>query len=155
MQKLNLPDYQFRIKSSDNSDFVFDELRKKYLLLTPEEWVRQNIIKYIIEEKKVPAGLISLEAGVEINSLKRRYDALVHSKSGKPFILIECKAPDVAITKKVFEQITAYNSKIAAPYMLITNGLKHFFLRLHATSGKFIFEQEMPLYTQLINGLTE
>jgi hypothetical protein len=148
MQKLNLPLYKFRIKEDKNQTYLFDDLRKKFLLLTPEEWVRQNIIRFLIDEKKTPEGLISIEAGLNVNTLKRRYDALIFSKQGTPLILVECKAPKVKINQKVFEQILAYNSTISAPYMLITNGLQHFFLR-RGEKGNFSFVDEIPTFIQL------
>ena len=148
MEKLNLPEYDFKIKDDGGKKYIFDNLRKKYLILTPEEWVRQNIIRFLVEEKGFPTGLISVEAGINVNSLKRRYDALIYSRIGKPFVLVECKAPSVKLTQKVFEQILAYNSKIAAPNLLITNGISHYFLS-HNPSGKFQFINDIPTFDLL------
>lgn len=148
MQILNLPEYKFRLKEEDNTVFILDKLRKKYLVLTPEEWVRQNIIQYLIHEKGFPAGLISSEAGLKVNMLKRRYDVLVYSKDRSPLMLVECKAPDVAITQKVIDQIVAYNSKILAPYMLISNGMQHFFLKRN-NEGVFLFKPQLPEYNNM------
>ncbi len=117
-------------------------------MLTPEEWVRQNIIQYLIHEKGFPAGLISSEAGLKVNMLKRRYDVLVYSKDRSPLMLVECKAPDVAITQKVIDQIVAYNSKILAPYMLISNGMQHFFLKRN-NEGVFLFKPQLPEYNNM------
>lgn len=143
MQKLNLPDYDFRLKEKDKNLFIFDELRKKFLVLTPEEWVRQNIIRYLITDKDFPEGLISTEAGIKVNTLRRRYDVLVFSKLGDPFMLVECKSTEIKLTQNVIDQVVAYNSQIKAPYILISNGMQHFFLKLNA-SGIFEFQPDLP-----------
>jgi hypothetical protein len=148
MQTLNLPSYEFNIKNSDGRLLIFDALRRKFLVLTPEEWVRQNIIRYLIEEKKYPPGLISTEAGIKINTLQRRYDGLIYSKDKKPLVLLECKSPKIKINQSVFDQIFAYNTQIIAPYLLVTNGLQHFFLKKDE-SGKIKFEQHIPLFTEI------
>lgn len=149
MQKLNLPEYTFNLKRENNQIFIQDVIRKKYLLLTPEEWVRQHIIQYLISEKKYPQSLFSVESGIKINTLQKRYDALVYSRTGEPLVLIECKAPEVRINQKVFEQIASYNNKTTAPFMLITNGLTHYFLKISAESGKFVFEKNLPDFVEL------
>lgn len=149
MKKLNLPEYEFRIRRENEVQFIFDKRRKKELVLTPEEWVRQNLLQYLIEEKKYPEGLVSVEAGLKVNTLQKRYDALVFGKDGRPLVLIECKAPEVPITQKAFEQILAYNSQINAPYLLISNGLKHFFLE-KGNDEKFRFMTSLPLYTDIV-----
>lgn len=143
MNKLNLPEYSFKIQKKGEILMIFDELRKKYLVLTPEEWVRQNLIKYLISEKDFPKGLISLEAGLKVNTVQKRYDALVFGKAGTPLVLVECKAPDIHINKKVFEQILAYNRTIGAPYLLVSNGIKHYFLS-RGKNNQFVFEQDLP-----------
>ena len=148
MQKLNLPEYEFRLKKKEDKLYIFDQLRKKFLLLTPEEWVRQNIIRYLIEEKGFPPGLISTESGLKINLLRRRYDVLLYSKDKIPLLLVECKAPKVTINQPVVDQIVAYNSKIRAPYMLITNGIQHFFLKRNLT-GTFEFLNYFPEFKEL------
>lgn len=148
MQQLNFPDYTFKILNEGENLLIFDELRKKYLVLTPEEWVRQNLIRYLIEEKKFPKGLISLEAGLKVNTLQRRYDALVYSKDKRPLVLIECKAPSVNINEKVFDQILAYNATIKASYLIVSNGLKHYCLKKN-DSNKFKFENSIPFYNEL------
>ncbi len=143
MNKLNLPEYSFKIQQKGEGLMIFDELRKKYLVLTPEEWVRQNLIKFLVSDKGYPSGLISQEAGLKINAVQKRYDALIFDKTGVPLVLIECKAPDVTINKKVFEQILAYNRTIGAPFLLVSNGMKHYFLRRGA-NNQFLFEHDLP-----------
>jgi hypothetical protein len=148
MQKLNLPEYEFRQKKKAEILYIFDKRRMKFLVLTPEEWVRQNIIQYLIIEKGFPKSLISSEAGLKVNSLRRRYDILIYSKAGKPLLLVECKAPTVTINQQVIDQIVAYNSKIEAPCMLLTNGLQHFFLRVNS-NGIFEFQHQLPFFNEL------
>ena len=149
MQQLNLPDYTFEFKRENNQIFIRDVIRKKFLQLSPEEWVRQNLIMYLIGEKKFPPTLFSIESGIKVNTLQKRYDVLVYSKSGNPFVLIECKAPEVILNQKVFEQIAIYNSKIKAPNMMVSNGLTHYFLKYNSNTSKFEFEKTIPLFGEL------
>ncbi|MBN2485065.1 MAG: type I restriction enzyme HsdR N-terminal domain-containing protein [Bacteroidales bacterium] len=150
MVKLNLPEYTFEVKKEKGQFYIRDIIRKKYLLLTPEEWVRQNITAFLTNGRDFPAVLFSMESGIKVNSLQKRYDALVYSRSGSPLLLIECKAPEVAINQKVFEQIIAYNNTVKAPYMLVTNGILHYFLRIDNQSGKFVFDTSIPFFTELL-----
>ncbi len=149
MQKLNLPEYHFNIKQIDGKYCIFDQWRKKFCALTPEEWVRQNLVSYLVKEKEIPGALISTEAEITVNGLRRRFDALVFDKKLTPLILIECKAPSVKLTQKVFDQIFAYNTKVSAPYLLVSNGLQHFFLKRN-NDGNFIFSQTIEKYKQLL-----
>lgn len=147
MQKLNFPEYDFRIsKDEDGKTYIFDPLRKKDLLLTPEEWVRQHVLHYLMSEKAFPASLISTEAGVKVNRLSRRYDALIYTRKGEAYMLVECKAPSVKINQEVFDQIIAYNRSIKAPYLLISNGLKHFCCQFDQTSHQYVFLPEIPFF---------
>lgn len=148
MQPLNLPQYPFNIKTIGGKLSIFDDFRKKFVSLTPEEWVRQHIIKYLVEDKAFPAGLVSIEAEINVNNLRRRYDGLVFTRTHTPLLLIECKAPSVKITQKVFDQIFAYNTQVIAPYLLITNGLQHFLLKMSANNTPE-FIQSIPNYTAL------
>ena len=150
MDKLNFPEYKFRFsRSADQKVYIFDPYRKKELLLTPEEWVRQNVLRYLVEEKSYPGGLISTEAGIKINRLMRRYDALIYGHHGQAMMLVECKAPGVKINQGVFDQVIAYNRRIKADYLLITNGLKHFCCRIDPVKGKYNFLEEIPDFTEL------
>lgn len=148
MQTLNLPKYEFRLKKRDTNICIFDEIRKKYLVCTPEEWVRQNLIKYFINEKSVPVGLISLEKEIVILGFQRRYDALVSDRSGNALMLVECKAPEVKITQKVFQQIAEYNIYFKVPYLFVSNGLSHYICKVK-DDGKIEFLTEMPDYSVL------
>jgi hypothetical protein len=151
MIKLNLPEYKFELKKEHDRYLIRDIVRKKFLLLTPEEWVRQNITAFLIEDRKFPVSLFSVESGIKINTLQKRYDALVYSRSGTPLVLIECKAPEIAINQKVFEQIVAYNNSVKAPFMLVTNGLNHYFLKIDRQSKKFVFDSIIPFFIELDN----
>jgi len=152
MDQLNFPEYKFRIaRGEDGKKYIFDSLRHKEIILTPEEWVRQHLIRYITEEKDFPPALVSIEAGVKVNTLSRRYDALVYSRNGKPLLLIECKAPGIKINQQTFDQIIAYNHTMKANYLLISNGLKHYCCKLKAEKDRYEFLPEIPHYSSLID----
>ncbi|KEO74841.1 type I restriction enzyme HsdR N-terminal domain-containing protein [Anditalea andensis] len=122
---LNLPTTDFQIKEIAGKLSIFDALRKKFLILTPEEWVRQHIIFYLVSYKNYPKSLITLERGVKYNTLHKRFDLLVMDRLGNPFLLVECKAPEIKLTQLTVEQVSIYNKTIGAPYMVITNGKQH------------------------------
>mgnify|MGYP001185120670 FL=1 len=126
MQKLNFPEYLFRFKNSENKVLIFDEIRKKFVALTPEEWVRQHVVKFLLEEKKYPKSYINVEKNIKINGLTKRYDIVVFNPDGSIFLLVECKAPEVSITQNVFDQIARYNLKLNAQYLMVTNGLNNY-----------------------------
>jgi hypothetical protein len=139
MQKLNLPNYKFRLKSSENKTLIFDNLRKKYMVLTPEEWVRQHFVQFLIEEKKYPASLIALEKQLTLNNRKKRTDILVFNKEGNHDIIVECKAPKIKITQATFDQIARYNLKLKANFLVVTNGLDHFYCKMDFENEAYIF----------------
>ncbi|PKV65036.1 MULTISPECIES: type I restriction enzyme HsdR N-terminal domain-containing protein [unclassified Polaribacter] len=146
MQKLNLPTYNFKLKSSENKMLIFDKLRKKYIVLTPEEWVRQHFVYFLIEEKKYPVTLIALEKQLTINNLKKRSDILIFNTDGKPEIIVECKAPSIKITQNTFDQIARYNLKLRANYLIVTNGLEHFYCKMDFKNETYIFLKDIPHY---------
>jgi hypothetical protein len=146
MQKLNLPNYKFRIKSNENKMLIFDKLRKKYMVLTPEEWVRQHFVQFLIEEKKYPVSLIALEKQLIINNRKKRTDILVFNKKGDHDIIVECKAPTIKITQATFDQIARYNLKLKANFLIVTNGLEHFYCKMDFEKETYIFLKEIPDY---------
>jgi hypothetical protein len=146
MQKLNLPTYNFKFKSSENKTLIFDKLRKKYMVLTPEEWVRQHFIYFLIEEKKFPVSLIAIEKQLTINNLKKRSDILVFNTDGKPEIIVECKAPSIKITQDAFDQIARYNLKLKANYLIVTNGLEHFYCKMDFKNETYVFLKTIPDY---------
>lgn len=149
MQPLNLPTYNFRIKSSENKFAIFDIIRKKYVVLTPEEWVRQHLIHYLIEEKNYPISLIAVEKKVTINKLTKRTDILIFNSAGLPEIIVECKAPSIKINQDTFDQIALYNLKLEAKYLIVSNGLEHFFCSMDAKNECYLFLENIPNYLDI------
>ena len=149
LQKLNLPDYKFKLKSNENKTLIFDNLRKKYMVLTPEEWVRQHFVQFLIEEKNYPPSLIAIEKQVLVNNLKKRSDILVFNKEGNPDIIVECKAPKIKITQTTFDQIARYNSTLNANFLVVTNGLNHFYCKMDFENETYVFLKEIPNYKQI------
>ncbi|MFL9843386.1 type I restriction enzyme HsdR N-terminal domain-containing protein [Flavobacterium rhizosphaerae] len=146
MQKLNFPDYTFRFKNSENRVAIFDEIRKKFILLTPEEWVRQHVLHFLLYEKKYPRLHINAEKILKINGLTKRYDVVVYKPDGKIYLLVECKAPGVGITQTVFDQIARYNTTLNASYLMVTNGLNHYFCQMDNVNKKYVFLKDVPQY---------
>ena len=146
MQTLNLPTYNFKLKNSQNKTLIFDKLRKKYIVLTPEEWVRQHFVHFLIEEKKYPESLIAIEKQLTINTLKKRTDILIFNTDGKPEIIVECKAPSIKISQKTFDQIARYNLQLKAKFLIVTNGLTHFYCKMDLKNKTYIFLKELPDY---------
>jgi len=146
MQKLNLPFYNFKLKSSEKHTLIFDDLRKKYLVLTPEEWVRQHFVRFLVDEKKYPTTLIAIEKQLKINNLTKRTDIVVFNKEGNPDILVECKAPNIKITQTTFDQIARYNLQLKANYLIVTNGLQHYFCKMDVVNETYIFLEDIPNY---------
>ena len=146
MQKLNLPNYTFKLKKNDKHTLIFDPLRKKNVVLTPEEWVRQHFVQFLIQEKNYPVSLIALEKQLTINNLKKRTDILIFSSNGLPDIIVECKAPQIKITQATFDQIARYNLKLNANFLIVTNGLQHYYCKLDIENKSYIFLQDIPSY---------
>ncbi len=144
--QLNLPDFQFKLKGDKGKTLIFDAFRKKYVVLTPEEWVRQNVLEYLVQYKSYPKGWIAVEKEIDLNGLKRRYDALVYTPEGDVWLLIEFKAPHIPITETVFRQISAYNFKIKAPNLLVSNGLQHFFAQMDLERQSYRFLEDIPCF---------
>lgn len=142
------PTFNVRIKHENNKAHVFDEIRKKWILLTPEEWVRQHLLNHLITTKNVPASLISVEKEINLNNTRKRYDIVVYNKTLNPVLLIECKAPDIPITEITLEQTMRYNLILGVRYLLITNGITEFIIGVEKGKGKLL--QELPDYDQLI-----
>jgi hypothetical protein len=146
MQNLNFPTYSFRFKNSENKVSIFDEIRKKFILLTPEEWVRQHVVQFLLQDKKYPKSYINVEKLIKINDLSKRYDAIVYQPNGEIFLLIECKAPEVPISQQTFDQIARYNLVLKAKYLMVTNGLNHYFCQMDFENEKYVFLKELPEY---------
>lgn len=151
MKELNLPAYSVKFKSGeDGKALIFDEIRKKYVVLTPEEWVRQHFVNYLVTEKSYPRGLMALEVMFKMNKLVRRVDILVYNKKGEPLLIVECKAPEVKINAAVFDQIVSYNIKFRLKYIIVTNGLQHYACSINLETGEWSFLDAIPDYELLI-----
>ncbi len=126
MISIRYPEPAFRIKSEGGKDFIFDSFRKKWLVLTPEEWVRQNFLQYLVQELKYPESLIAVEKEFRFGEMNRRFDILVYNKSHQPWLMVECKAPEIILDQSVLEQVLRYNISIPVKYLVITNGSNGF-----------------------------
>ena len=149
MQPLNLPTYSFKLKSEGGRNLIFDDIRRRYVALTPEEWVRQNFIRYLISEKSYPPALITLEKQFAYNKMVKRSDILVYNRKGDPVLMIECKATGVKVNQQVFDQIALYNLKFNVPYLIVTNGIHHYCCRYDVSQGGYRFLEEIPDYPGL------
>jgi hypothetical protein len=150
--QLNLPEYPFRIKQDDHHTYIFDEIRKKFLVLTPEEWVRQHFVQFLILQKKYPKTLIRLEMGLKLNTLQKRSDILLFNHSGEKIMLVECKAPSVKISQDTFDQAARYNFIHRVKYLVVTNGLEHFCTEIDFEKRSFAFLKELPEYAYSTSG---
>lgn len=146
MQLLNLPSFNIPIEEKEGKKVVFDILRKKSILLTPEEWVRQNFIHFLIHKHNYPKGLIKVESGLKYNNLNKRSDILVYDRSGNIFLLVECKAAYVPINQKVLEQAALYNFSLKARFLLVTNGMKHFCFEIDHENKSYAPVVELPCF---------
>ena len=150
MQKLNFPDFSFRFKNSENKVLVFDEIRKKFIVLTPEEWVRIHVVQFLMIEKNYPKSLINVEKVIKINGLIKRYDVVVFQPNGSIFLVVECKQPNVPISQTVFDQIARYNLTLKADYLMVTNGLNHYFCQMDFEKESYLFLNDIPNYNSII-----
>jgi hypothetical protein len=149
MRKLNLPEYDFLYKDDGEIRYVMDVFRKRYVLLTPEEEVRQRFARYLVEEKEYPPSLMMTEYALKLNTMIRRCDILVHKPAGKPALLVECKAPEIQINQAAFDQVARYNLVFNVKYLMLTNGLKHYCCFVNFDTQKVSFLKEIPLYAGL------
>ncbi|MEI8203487.1 MAG: type I restriction enzyme HsdR N-terminal domain-containing protein [Bacteroidota bacterium] len=151
INKLNFPEYPFSLREGKAGIEIFDDLRRKFIKLTPEEWVRQHLLRYIIMEKNFPASLIAVEYSLTYNQLKKRCDALVFNVQAKPLVLIECKSEKVELKQNILEQIGRYNFGLNVPYLLISNGLLHYMLACKSTAEgqKMELLSEIPTFDAL------
>ena len=148
MIRLNLPQYSFRLKSKENKLYIFDPLRKKDILLTEEEWVRQNFVQFLIQEKSYPPTLIGVEKQIKLGKLIKRCDILLFDRKGQPSAIVECKAPQVKIGQETFDQIARYNMGLRAKYLVVTNGMQHYCCLMDHKAETFVFIEELPEYSK-------
>ena len=149
MIELNLPPYAYKLKQNNGSVQIWDAVRRKYVALTPEEWVRQHFIAYLVGSKKYPLGRIGYEISLSLNGRSRRCDTLVYDAEGQPLVLIEYKAPHISVSQKVFEQAVRYNICFRVPYIMLSNGISHYCCHIDYDSRKYSFLTEIPLYNEL------
>ena len=150
MLQLNLPEYNFRIKKLDEKLLIFDSQQKRYVSLTPEEWVRQHFIRFLIEEKGYPAAYLAVEKQLSLNGMKKRCDAILYNEHALPILIIELKAPNVAITQTTFDQVAVYNAKLKVDFFMISNGIEHYCCKVDTLNSQYKFFPEIPYYSNLI-----
>jgi hypothetical protein len=144
MQRLNFPDYSFKVKSKENKPSIFSILRKKYLILTPEEWVRQHCVQFLISEKNYSPSLLNEERKIDLNGISKRYDILAFKTDGDIRLIVECKAPHIKINQDTFDQIARYNLALKADLLMITNGISHYFCKMDYELKTYIFLKDLP-----------
>ncbi len=149
MHELNLPEYKFRLNVIKGQKWIFDPLRKKKVVLTPEEWVRQNFIQFLIQEKHYPVQLIKVEMGFKVNNLIKRSDIIVYDRKGKPSLIVECKAPTVKVSQDVFDQIARYNISLKVDFLVVTNGLEHYCCQINHQKKTYQFLKNIPDFEEL------
>ena len=143
MLQLDFPNYTFKIKNSGNGDYIFDEIRKKYIKLTKEEWVRQNCVKFLINEKNFSSVLINIEKTIKINNLSKRYDIVVYKPDGGIKLLVECKSPEIKINQRTFDQIAVYNMNLKSEQLMVTNGLEHYYCEVNYEKKCYTFLKDI------------
>lgn len=148
MIKLNLPEYDFRTKMEDEKTFIFDDIRKKFVVLTPEEWVRQNFIRYLKTEKKYPESLMAVEKQIKVNRNQRRFDLLIYLRNGQPHLIAEFKAPNIKITQETFDQVVRYNMSLKVEMVLVSNGLQHFACEIDYIKNSYTYLPEIPEFCE-------
>ncbi len=150
LKPLNLPYFDFkRRKLPENREEIFDIYRKKWVKLTPEEWVRQNFLKFLTEVKNYPTGLVTVERSLKVNRMYKRFDAVVYDRKSKVQILLEFKSHEIKLSQNVFDQIAAYNTTINAKYLIVSNGLKHFCCIMDYANNRYTFLKDIPEYSKL------
>jgi len=146
MYQLNLPEYQFKIKKQNNRLFVFDSQRKRYVALTPEEWVRLHFVRFLIDEMNYPAALLAVEYQIEFNGMKKRCDAILFDNKAQAQLIIELKAPNIPITQAIFDQVAVYNAKLDVQFFMISNGIEHYCCRVDTKNTRYQFLPGIPKY---------
>lgn len=149
MLKLNLPTFDYKINRTRDGLQIYDRLRSKFVALTPEEWVRQHFVEFIITHKGFPQSLIANEIGITLNNTRRRCDTVVYDNTASPLVIIEYKAPSVEITQATFDQIVRYNMVLQAKYLIVSNGLNHYCCSIDYTNQTYQFLKEIPSYSEL------
>ncbi|WP_295795190.1 type I restriction enzyme HsdR N-terminal domain-containing protein [Mucilaginibacter sp.] len=146
---LNLPPYPFKITDANGQLTLFDVIRKRDIIITPEEWVRQHFVQYLINQKNYPKSLIKLEGGHKLHGMAKRTDIVVYNPAGEKILLVECKAPSITIDQKTFDQVARYNMVHKVKLLAITNGLQHYYCVINFEERDYKFIEEMPFYATL------
>jgi hypothetical protein len=150
LQPLELPPYPFKISDENGQLTLFDEIRKKTIIITPEEWVRQHFVQYLINQKHYPKTLIKLEGGLKLHGMSKRSDIVVYNPAGEKILLVECKAPSIVINQKVFDQIARYNMTHKVTLLAMSNGLQHYYCHIDFINKAYKFIAELPAYSELL-----
>lgn len=150
MTRLNLPPFEIKLRGTKAQPQIFDILRKKYIALTPEEWVRQHFVHFLVEHKGYPAALMANEIQLKVGEKKLRADSVLYSRELKPRMIIEYKAPHIPITQKVFDQISIYNMLLHVDYLVVSNGLQHYICKMDYNDKKYLFLEDIPDYKDLL-----
>lgn len=148
MTSLNLPPFEYKIKKAEGKLWIFDVIRKKYIALIPEEWVRQHFVHLLIDHKKYPRSLIRVEGGLQYNRLQKRSDIVVFDRDGAPWMLIECKAPEVRLSDKSVFQASVYNATLRARYVVVSNGLVHLYAKIDWENGITTWINDLPEFPE-------
>lgn len=146
---LQFPAYDFAIREADGKTQIFDFVRRKYVRLTPEEWVRQHLLAYLVHDLGTPAALVAVEAGFTYQGMAWRADVVAYDRRGRPLLLAECKAPEVAVRQATFDQAARYNKVVGAPYLVVTNGRVHYVAQIDHAAGAIRFLDALPDYEAL------
>ncbi|WP_291859720.1 type I restriction enzyme HsdR N-terminal domain-containing protein [Marinilabilia sp.] len=149
MEKLNLPEYIFRYKEEKGKKFIFDEVRGKFVALTPEEWVRQNFLRFMADQLNYPKALTGVEKMLKVHGLSQRCDILLYNRRGSPAMVVECKAPGVSVDSKTMAQAARYNTTLKVPFLVLTNGQKHYCIQTDTETGDFEALSEFPAFEEL------
>lgn len=149
MFALNLPQYPIKVTKQQGRAVIFDVLRKKYVALTPEEWVRQHFVQFLINQKHYPAGIVANEISLHLNGTSKRCDTVVYDRQARPRMIVEYKAPNIEITQKVFNQISRYNIVLRVDYLIVSNGMQHYCCRMNYAANSYEFLKEIPDYNEL------
>lgn len=153
MTRLNFPSYEFRIVEREGKLTIFDPVRKKYVILTPEEWVRQHVIQFLVNEKKVSLSLIRVESEIKLYNTRKRFDIAVFDRNGNALLVVECKAPSVSLSQEVLDQAIRYNLSMKVGYLMLTNGLQHLFCRIDAVGDTRVI-QDLPDFKELADQIS-
>ncbi|MGB1308890.1 MAG: type I restriction enzyme HsdR N-terminal domain-containing protein [Oceanihabitans sp.] len=146
MQNLHFPKFSFRFKNSENKTLIYDEIRKKFVVLQPEEWVRQHCVQFLIQVKGYPKSLINVEKELKVNNLRKRYDIVIYKPNGSIYLIVECKSAKIKIDQSTFDQIARYNLTLNAKYLMVTNGINHYYCEMDFNAECYTFLKELPNY---------